>query len=339
MQLVNSPELIDRAVQIYTGLWNLTLTLDRLPTKAIRGVHVEFGDRLIQLEAQILELINMTKFNEIDDKDDSDVLSVFSTAALIYLYTYLRANPRRSSNIVISKRLRRVLERIDIFRIAHIYPDLLLWVLTTAGLETVDPDESFWYVETAKRLCRILGFYSKAQVNQIVREFVWRENARDKHHIVDCTEFWDLVFTGPTYYPVIDEAYNRFQVLEELENLPDADRLSPLAEPPQEAKTSLPSYSSSLPIWCSPNPNSPPSMGSSMSPNSSTATAHPSISTMMEDDSTDTEPEPATYEPHVTVIGGGREHAQTSNLTVIPQSQVCQWSHCNADFDSAVDLE
>jgi Fungal specific transcription factor domain len=337
MRLVHSPELIDRAVQIYAGLWNLTLTLDRLPTKAIRGVHVEFGDRLVQLEAQILELINMAKFNEIDDKDDSDILSVFSTAALIYLYTYLRANPRRSSNIVISKRLRQILEQIDIFRIAHVYPDLLLWVLTTAGLETVDPDESFWYVETAKRLCRTLGFYLKAQVNQIVRGFVWRENARDKHHIVDCTEFWDLVFTGSMYYPVMDEMYNRFQVLEESEDLPNADRILPLPEPPREAKTSLLSYSSSLPIWH--GSNSPQSKGSSMSPDSSTSIAHRSISTAMEDDSTDTEPEPVTYEPHVTAIGGSREHTQTPNLTVVPQPQVCQWSHCNADYDSAADLE
>src|SRR5262249_36860601 len=156
-------------------------------------------------------------------------LSVFSTAALIYLYTYLRANPRRTSNIVISKRLRQTLERIDTFRIARVYPDLLLWVLTTAGLETVDPDESFWYVETARRFCRALSFFSKAEVNQIVRGFVWRENARDKHHIVDCNEFWDSVFTGSMYYPVTDEMYNRFQVLEESEDPPGADRISHLA--------------------------------------------------------------------------------------------------------------
>jgi hypothetical protein len=339
MQLVHTPVLIDKAIQIYAGLWNLTLTLDQLPNKAIRGVHVEFGDRLIQLEVQILELINKTKFNEIDDQDESDVLFIFSTAALIYLYTYLRANPRRSSNIIISKRLRQTLERIDTFRIAQVYPDLMLWALTAAGLETVDPDESFWYVGTAKRLCCAMGFYSKAQVNQIVRDFVWRENARDKHHIVDCTEFWDLVFTGSMYHPIMNETYDGIQILGESENFPET---SPVMEYSQEPKSSFPGYSSGLPIWC--GPNTPPSIESSMSPDSVTAATLPSISTIIEE-STDSESEIAKYDPQTNAAGGSQEPIQNErdvpapNLTVITHSQVCRWSQCNTDFDSAADLE
>lgn len=88
--------------------------------------------------------------------------------------------------MLISTRIRAILERINIPAFQIAYPEMMLWVIMMGGIASMGSENCPWFIEQLAESCRVAGIVGTDELALFLAEFLWSEF----HLGTVCNEFW-----------------------------------------------------------------------------------------------------------------------------------------------------
>jgi hypothetical protein len=130
----------------------------------------------------ILELLERRLIAIIQDElmihptPELSIYPIFAYAAIIHSYLLVHDLSRGLPFInLMSRRIRDLLESIDITQLTVPYPEMMLWVLIMAGIGGNDATELHWFAKLVAELCLTIGIHGGVQIASMLEGFIWSE--------------------------------------------------------------------------------------------------------------------------------------------------------------------
>lgn len=77
--------------------------------------------------------------------------------------------------VILSTRIRDILERINIPAFQIAYPEMMLWIIMIGGIASRGSENYPWFIELPAGSCRAAGIATKDELALFSREFLWSD--------------------------------------------------------------------------------------------------------------------------------------------------------------------
>jgi len=176
--LTGLPELSTETIEVYWELQHLSKVKDEVCYQRTETTDIDsYSDTLEYLERQIVALMQSEHLAL--PKQETSILHLFSNAAILHIYIFMRDLPRGLPfRYLIADRIRLELEELDIQALLTPYPEMLLWILIMGGIGAIGAPTKTWFANIFADSCRTLGLRGGDEIALTLKEFFWSEQYR-----------------------------------------------------------------------------------------------------------------------------------------------------------------
>jgi len=163
------------AINIYCALRNLSALKEMASCHPERNVEMKFyGDMVEQLERHVIRMLrHMSILLPITDLA---IYRLFAYAAILHIYLFMRDLPRGLGFFhLISNRLRRLLECLNLPTLYMQYPEMTIWILIMGGLGGIGTSSRVWFATLVAEVCSLSGLRGGDELALTLDDFLWSE--------------------------------------------------------------------------------------------------------------------------------------------------------------------
>lgn len=173
--LTGFPELSTETIEVYWELQHLSKVKDEFCYQKEGTSDIDsYSDTLEYLERQIVAIIQSESL--MLPKQETSILHLFSNAAILHIYIFMRDLPRGLPfRYLIADRIRCELEALDIQSLLTPYPEMLLWILIMGGVGAIGASNKAWFAKVFAESCQTLGLRGGNEIAFTLKEFFWSE--------------------------------------------------------------------------------------------------------------------------------------------------------------------
>jgi hypothetical protein len=167
--------LSEETIDIYWSLRNLSALKEVASCHPDQNVEMVFyGDMLEQLERRVVRIVQQDAL--LFSTTDLVIYRLFGYAVLLHIYLFMRDLPRGLGFFhLLSTRLRRLLEGVDIQILYIQYPEMMLWILIMGGLGGIGTSSRGWFANLVSEVCSVSGLRGGNELAFTLAEFLWSE--------------------------------------------------------------------------------------------------------------------------------------------------------------------
>jgi hypothetical protein len=135
---------------------------------------VPYSDILEQLERRLIAIVQTESL--VIPSQKLVIHSLFANAAILHIYMFLRDLSRGLPFFhLLSLRIRKTLEAVDIAKLKVQYPEMSLWIFMMGGICGADTSERGWFATLVADFCLELGIYGGNEIVSLLSEFFWSD--------------------------------------------------------------------------------------------------------------------------------------------------------------------
>lgn len=176
-------------IEVYWGLHNLSALNDlRFTSQKSTITRMEYNTYVGRL---VVRLVNIVQYDVPDSPNTNALIfKLFGNAALVHVVLFMRIAPMHHSfSELLSARMRKTLEMVDVPAFQLQYPEMMLWILLMGGLGSIGTKDQWWYARLVADACLAQGIARTNEIMFFLAEFLWT----DLYLFPFCTDFWEDV--------------------------------------------------------------------------------------------------------------------------------------------------
>jgi hypothetical protein len=173
--LTGLPDVSHEMTEVYRMLRHLITKKERaassqemeIPEADFQSLHAYCTHLMYRLIA-LIQYDSQTK--------NGVIFSIFGNAAVahILMFTY-NMPPRAGAHALLSARIRRSLEIVEVQAFQNAYPEMMLWIIMIGALGSIGTDDEAWFLRLLAQLCCAMGISGTAELALSLIEFLWSD--------------------------------------------------------------------------------------------------------------------------------------------------------------------
>jgi hypothetical protein len=139
-----------------------------------RQIHDSYNDVTNFLERKTLLIILSRKSTRSDPV--TSIFYLFSSALFLNISMFLRDQTRGLPILLLlCKRIRHCLEKLDVHFLQFQYPELMLWILVMGGVGASKTGDRQWFAKHLADACNVSGLRGGDELAVALSDFLWLE--------------------------------------------------------------------------------------------------------------------------------------------------------------------
>lgn len=173
--LTGQKELSEETIHVYSALKNITPLSER---EALNMIGDGDATAVFQYKGQLerLERRSLALVLSASESPNQSLLiyQLFGNAAMIHALLFMRESPASIPLArLLSERIRKTLDAVDLQSYLLQYPEMVLWILIMGGLGAMGTQTQQNFATILAESCLALGLVGVSEIAFMVEDFLW----------------------------------------------------------------------------------------------------------------------------------------------------------------------